>query len=138
MRIIFGFGVSDSMFLQHNGQIIVRRELTPEGAQLIVAKATEEGILVPAVNPSHKTSLEVMEKRFGISVPVPEVAPKVSLQHGDTLVLMGISGLPRLQDRHEYTSEEVNAATFTFSAWTVIETPFNPEDLLQAMEHIRN
>jgi hypothetical protein len=28
-----------------------------------------------------------------------------------------VRGLPRLEDRHEYTEEEVAGATFTFTVW---------------------
>jgi hypothetical protein len=30
--------------------------------------------------------------------------------------------LPRLQDRHEYTKEEIDSASFVFSLWTVLPT----------------
>ena len=41
------------------------------------------------------------------------------LKSGDAVVVMGVRGLPRLTDRHEYTSEEVASASFTFSLYTV-------------------
>jgi hypothetical protein len=33
---------------------------------------------------------------------------------------MGVRGLPRLEGRHEYTEEEIAAATFSFSEYTVV------------------
>lgn len=52
---------------------------------------------------------------------IPEVAPRVSLGWGDAIIVMGIRGLPRLGDaRHEYTPEEVAAATFEFSYYEVM------------------
>lgn len=34
---------------------------------------------------------------------------------------MGVSGLPRLEGRHEYTQAEIDGAKFDFSLWTVSE-----------------
>jgi len=62
-----------------------------------------------------------MRSRYGFDVPVPEKAPFANLQTGDSLVVMGVRGLPRLEGRHEYTEEEIASATFTFSVWNRTE-----------------
>lgn len=121
MRVIFAFGVSDSMFLSAEGQMILRDQISPELAKEIISSAKHD--LVVGLNPSHAASISVMQQRFGIEVVIPERAPKIDLQAGDCLVLMGISGLPRLEGRHEYTEEEVNNAKFTFSTWRVYSRP---------------
>jgi len=84
---------------------------------MIVADAMEEGLLQSCLNPSHRLTIEAMRSRYGIDVPVPEKAPFANLAKGDSLVTMGVRGLPRLEDRHEYTQEEVVSATFTFTVW---------------------
>lgn len=70
-------------------------------------------------NPSHKATIDAMKARFGIDVPIPETPPRVVLGSGDSVIVMGVRGLPRLTDRHEYTEDEIASATFTFAMYTV-------------------
>lgn len=112
MTTFFGFALADSMF---SGDCEVSRSvLTLDDVRHFVSA----GVL-SCLNPSHKPTIEAMRARFGLSVEVPEKAPQVSLGSGDTLVVMSVRGLPRLEGRHEYTAEEVEKANFAFSAWTV-------------------
>jgi hypothetical protein len=60
-----------------------------------------------------------MRSKFGIDVAIPAAPPRVSLSSGDSVIVMGVRGLPRLTDRHEYTNEEVAKANFVFSEYTV-------------------
>lgn len=113
MRTYFGFGIADSMFPEGRSTI-TRCDLTPEDAKRIV----EQGVDV-CLNPSHALTIGVMRSRFGIDVAIPERAPIASLKRGDRLLVMGVSGLPRLEGRHEYTAEEVAAARFRFGLYTV-------------------
>ena len=112
MKTYFGFGIAPSMFPEDC--IITKHGLSVEQAKDIIAAG-----VVSCLNPSHKSSIEVMKNRFGVSVEIPTTAPSVKLQHGDRLVVMGVSGLPRLENRHEYTQTEVEGAKFTFSVWGV-------------------
>jgi hypothetical protein len=58
---------------------------------------------------------------FGIDIAA-QGAPQVSLSPGDSIVVMSVRGLPRLDaSRHEYTQAEIDSATFAFSRWTVRE-----------------
>lgn len=108
----FGFALADSMF---SGDCnISRKNLTVE----VVKEMVSQGV-VPCLNPSHEATIKAMRTRFGIDVPIPEKPPQVNLGTGDSVVVMGVRGLPRLTDRHEYTEEEVAKATFTFSVYTV-------------------
>lgn len=113
-KTFFGFGVAPSMFPSEC--LIAKRALTPEQAKGIV----EEGV-VPCLNPSHKASIDAMQSRFGIEVAIPAKAPVVKVEVGDRLLVMGVSGLPRLEGRHEYTEAEIAGAKFDFSLWTVSE-----------------
>ena len=114
MRTYFGFGIAPSMF--PNTCAINKRELTPEQAKGLIAEGIE-----PCLNPSHKASIDAMQSRFGIEVAIPVKAPVVKLGFGDRLLVMGVSGLPRLEGRHEYTQAEIDGAKFDFSLWTVSE-----------------
>lgn len=95
---------------------IGKRELSVEQAKEMIGAG-----VVSCLNPSHKASIVVMQSRFGISVEIPPKAPSVALQVGDNLVVMGVKGLPRLENRHEYTPEEVAGAEFNFALFTVSE-----------------
>lgn len=111
----FGFALADSMFA--NDCAITRTAISVEK----VKDMAENGELVPCLNPSHAATIAAMRERFGIEVEIPETPPKVELSFGDSIVVMGVRGLPRLTDRHEYTEEEINAATFTFSKYTLCD-----------------
>lgn len=113
-KTFFGFAIADSMF---NGDVqIERRSLTAEQARELV----EAGV-IPCLNPSHVATIDAMKARYGIDVAIPEKAPQVSLGTGDAVIVMGVRGLPRLDaTRHEYTSEEIAGATFSFSIYTVL------------------
>ncbi len=108
----FGFGIVPSMF---PATCTIRKEsLMVEQARSVIT----EGV-VSCLNPSHKASIDVMQSRFGVSVEIPPKAPSVVVQNGERVLVMGISGLPRLEGRHEYTKEEVAGAKFTFALFTV-------------------
>ena len=112
MTKYFGFALADSMFA---GNCDIRRTvLTTEEVKAMEKEFT------PCLNPSHGATIGAMRARFGIDVAIPETPPKVSLETGDSIVVMGVRGLPRLTDRHEYTEEEIAAATFSFSEYTVL------------------
>lgn len=114
MKTYFGFGIAPSMFPD---SCTIRKEtLKVEQAREIIA-----GGVVSCLNPSHKASIDVMQSRFGVSVEIPPKAPSVVVQSDERALVMGISGLPRLEGRHEYTKEEVDGAKFTFALFTVSE-----------------
>ena len=105
----FGFALADSMF-RGNGTI-VRTAVSPEYVRENMVE------LIPCLNPSHVATINAMRGRFGIDLAIPEVPPRVELQHDDTVIVMGVRGLPRLTDRHEYTTEEIESATFSFTLY---------------------
>ena len=111
----FGLAIADSMFGEYCG-LIARKTLTPDE----VRARAEAGALTPCLNPSHAATIAAMRRRYGIDVAIPATPPRVELHRGDAVVVMGVRGLPRLTDRHEYTEEEIASATFTFSEYTVL------------------
>lgn len=112
MKTFFGFALADGMF--EGNCNIIRRVLSVEEAKSLV----EQGV-TPCLNPSHKATIDAMRARYGIDVAIPETPPRVVLGAGDSVVVMGVRGLPRLTDRHEYTEEEIGKATFLFAVYTV-------------------
>ena len=115
-KLYFGFAIADSMFSCDVS--LTRHELSPEETQAIISLT--QGKVVPCLNPSHTATIEAMKNRFGIEVEVPEKAPQVALNKGDSLIVMSVRGLPRLDaTRHEYTSEEIAGASFKFAIYTV-------------------
>ncbi len=113
MKTYFGFALADSMF--SGNCTIMRRELTTDEVQEIVSGGCES-----CLNPSHQATIAAMRERFGIEVAIPEAPPRVSVGAGDRVIVMGVRGLPRLTDRHEYSSAEIAAASFNFSMYTVV------------------
>lgn len=112
-KMYFGFAIADSMFAQNC--VISRKQMSADE----VREVAEKGLLTTCLNPSHAATIHAMHERFGIDVAIPETPPKVELQSGDSLIVMGVRGLPRLTDRHEYSAEEIAAATFAFSIYIV-------------------
>ena len=113
-KTFFGFGLADNMFPASCS--VSRRELNSDEAKSVVAEGVEA-----CLNPSHAETIKVMRGRYGIEVAIPQKAPVVSLTAGDRILIMAVSGLPRLEGRHEYTPEEVQSAKFRFGLWTVSE-----------------
>lgn len=112
MTVFFGFALADSMF---NGDVDIRRQsLTVDAVKAKIAAG-----VASCCNPSHSATIAAMRSRFGIDVEIPQTPPRVSLNSGDSVIVMGVRGLPRLTDRHEYTDEEVGKAAFVFSEYTV-------------------
>ena len=112
MTRYFGFALADSMF--QGDCAIQRKALTADEVKAMA------GELTPCLNPSHQATIAAMRQRYGIEVEIPEQPPRVSVGIGDSVVVMGVRGLPRLTDRHEYTEKEIAQATFSFSEYTVI------------------
>ena len=112
MSTYFGFALADSMFV--GDCTITRRVIGVEEAQAMIARGVES-----CCNPSHQATINAMRSRFGIDVLIPETPPRVALGPGDAVIVMGVRGLPRLTDRHEYTEEEVASAPFVFAVYTV-------------------
>lgn len=113
-KVFFGFALADGMF---SGDVtIVRKTLTVEAVKELITAGVES-----CCNPSHTSTIEVAKSRFGLEVTIPETPPRVALGVGDSVLVMGVRGLPRLTDRHEYTKEEIASATFSFSRYSVTE-----------------
>lgn len=110
----FGFALADSMF---SGDCTITRKVLDVD---IVRDMAKKGELTPCLNPSHAATIDAMNSRFGIHVDIPDTPPRVSVTAGDGVIVMGVRGLPRLTDRHEYTAEEIAGATFSFTLYTVI------------------
>lgn len=113
MATYFGFALADGMF---EGDCTISRKTVD--AQYIRERT---GDLIPCLNPSHQATIDAMRQRFGIDVAIPDAPPLVKVGKHDSLIVMGVRGLPRLTDRHEYTADEIASATFVFTLYTVLD-----------------
>ncbi len=121
-KVYFGFGIADGMF---NGDLELHRKDLKQDADYVQyllnnprSSWAEETVI--CLNPSHKATIDAMTKRYGLDdIQIPETAINVKLETGDSLIVMSPRGLPRLVDRHEYTDEEIEKATFNFAIWLV-------------------
>lgn len=114
-KLYFGFALADSMFV--GNPTIYRTSLSPKRAVSLLQGTERE--LVSCINPSHVATIDAAKSRYGLEVEVPASPPQVQVLPGSSIMVMGVRGLPRLTDRHEYTEEEVASATFSFSLYTV-------------------
>lgn len=116
MATYFGFALADSMFQNFDGDVEIRRNvLHPEDVRYLAM----QGSLIPCLNAFHEATVTAMRERFGIDVEIPASPPQIVLERGDAVIVMGVRGLTRLTDRHHYTEEEIEAASFAFGLWTV-------------------
>lgn len=129
-KVFFGFALADSMFAVANCNI-ERRMLPVE----VVATKVAYGV-ISCCNPSHVATIGAMRKRFGLDVAIPATPPRVELMTGDSVIVMGVRGLPRLTDRHEYTEEEVAQATFVFSEYKVSQDRVLPRGFATNLTHV--
>ncbi len=83
-----------------------------------VQHALHTDSFVSALNPSHKSTLDVIVRKFGIALPIPERAPKVVLTPGDTLLIIQAE-LPRLNEGEVHNQQTVEAAKITFRRWSL-------------------
>ena len=107
MKKFFGFAFSAAM-LPTGSVSMEKTDLTAEEVKELLPDCEI------CLNPSHVATIEVAKARFGFVLAIPEVPPRVSLKEGDSVIVMQVRGLPRLTDRHEFTSEEIASATFSF------------------------
>lgn len=121
-KTFFGFALADSMF---NGSVVISRYALDTNQ---VAMKIAQGI-ISCCNPSHLATIMAMREKYGFRIEIPETPPRVDLHQGDSVIVMGVRGLPRLTDRHEYTNEEIASATFQFSIYKVeqVLAPFGFE-----------
>lgn len=107
-----GLAMSSTMF---SGDVLIsRRVLTADQAKGIIS-----GEIVSCFNPSHSATIEALQEKFGIVVPIPEVAPKVTLEPGDSLIVLSARFARRLNEGERFSPEEVNSASFEFVEYTV-------------------
>lgn len=111
-KVYFGLAIADGMF--DPTAAISRRPLTADEAKAIV----ESGQAVSACNASHANTLAALKTKHGIEISA-QGAPKVALKVDDSIVVMSVRGLPRLEGTAQYTDEQIAGATFAFGIWTV-------------------
>jgi len=111
-KIFFGFAIADSMFPGH--ATVTRTPMSVDEVRAVISNA------ISVLNPSHVATIAAMRERYGLDIEIPTIAPRVVLESGDSIIVMSVRGLPRLDaTRHEYTSEEIQRATFEFARWDV-------------------
>jgi hypothetical protein len=113
MTTYVGFAIADSMF--GIDALVQRKAVSIEWVR------ENHPYMVVCANPSHLATFQALEGKHGIKLTIPTKAPLVGLVEGDSLVVLSVRGLPRLEGRHEYTVEEIDKAAFYFSQWTVLK-----------------
>jgi hypothetical protein len=125
-RTFVGLALSSTMFQEEC--LVVRMPLNLLRVQRLLMDE-----VVSCVNPSHQATLDALRERFGIEIPIPETAPKVTLEPGDTLVTLSARFSRRLAEGEKYSAEEVAAATFEFVAYAVIDPVILGEDTCESI-----
>jgi len=113
MTRYFGFAFSASML--PSGLVNLRKQdLTVEQVREMIPSCEM------CLNPFHRATVDAACSRFDLPISIPDRPARISLGVGDSVVVMQVRGLPRLQDRREYTDEEIENANFSFMEITVV------------------
>lgn len=99
---------------------ILTSPLTPE---LIKARLAYPDLITSTLNPSHATTIDVIQRRYGLTLPLPVLAPgqrapQVKLGPGDELFIVQAT-LPRLSEGEVHSDETVQSAPISFLRWRV-------------------
>jgi hypothetical protein len=121
-RTFVGLALSSTMF---EGEYLIARLVLGLGR----VKHLLSGEIVSCLNPSHTATIEALRQKYGIEIPIPESAPKVTLEPGDTLVVLSARFSRRLAEGERYSAEEIATATFEFVAYAVIDPAAIEEDI---------
>src|ERR1700742_2223249 len=113
MTQYISLALSDTMF--PDGQFS-KESMTPQEAKEWLE--IYEHDIVSAANPTHTSTFDALNRKFGINLPIPEKAPTVSLVPGDTILIFQ-ARLPRLAEGERHAQETVDNAQFSFSLWTI-------------------
>ncbi len=105
-----GLAIGDSMF--DLNAAISRRPLSVEEVRQLSKTA------VSCCNASHANTLAALQAKHSIEISTVG-APKVSLRVGDSIIVLSVRGLPRLEGTAQYNDEQIANATFAFGIWTV-------------------
>ncbi len=111
--LYISLALSDTMFPEGT---FTKESLTPREAQEWLE--INEHDIVSAANPTHTSTFDALNRKFGINLPVPEKAPTISLVPGDTILIFQ-ARLPRLAEGERHSQETVDNAAFSFSLWSV-------------------
>lgn len=113
-KTIVGLAMSSTMF---SGDVLISRKmLSADEAKSFLSG----GEVISCCNPSHSATLAALREKYTISVPISETAPKVSLEPGDTLLVLSARFSRRLAEGEKYSPEEVAAANFEFVAYRLL------------------
>ena len=112
MTIYVSLAIADGMFPEE--VVAVRLPMTVREAKDFI----EMGV-VSCCNPSHALTLEALRTKHGISVPIPEKAPFVTLKKGDKLIVLSARFPRRLAEGEVWTAEDVDKAEFKFGYWDI-------------------
>ncbi|GIW78273.1 MAG: hypothetical protein KatS3mg105_0080 [Gemmatales bacterium] len=110
MPTYIALAISDSMFPAGTFR---KKAITANDVKSIIDN--EE--VVSCVNPSHRSTIDALKQRYGLEIPVPEKPAKITLRKNDNLIVCTVLGLPR--ETREFSQEEIERASFTFSLWTI-------------------
>lgn len=106
-----GLALSSTMF--SGDGLISRFALRAEEAKQLIGGED----VISCCNPSHQATIAALREKFGIEIPIPETAPKVTLEPGDLLIVLSARFSRRLSEGEKYSPEEVESAAFEFVAY---------------------
>jgi hypothetical protein len=112
MTTFVSLAISDTMFPDNAS--LSKQSISSDDVRLILQGSQ----VLSALNPSHKSTIDVIKRKYWIDLPIPDKAPKVSLQSGDQLVVIQAQ-LPRLAEGEAHSQETVENAKIKFSLWRV-------------------
>ncbi len=114
----FGFAVAHSMFrtFDNTNSIITR---SPISIKEIKEKLLE-GELQSFCKPINRATIEAINKKFNLNIPTLKRPVFIELGPLDSVIVVSVDNLPRLEKEGEYNNEEICNAQFSFVIYTVL------------------
>lgn len=94
---------------------IVVKPISAEKAAKIISSQS----VVSAINPSHMTTIDTIQRKYGIALALPDYAPKVFCKSHDEIIVIQ-ANLPRLAEGERHSPLTVEHATIQFRHVTVL------------------
>lgn len=93
------------------------REVSPREVAELLRSAT--GGYRSCCNRNHGPVLELVRRRFGIDIQIPDFSTLYPLRRGDKVIIIVVANIRALEQEVKYTAQELRKARIFFRLYTI-------------------